>query len=420
MSQDSNIKQSGETPLEPVNAQEGAQKDAPAPCEEGPPRSPESSAAVYFPLAGLIKDSRLEGAKLFLWFFLATLLFSFFLLYYLMRPFLDSMILACVFAAISQPLYLRCLRLTGGRRIPAALIVLMGISLMIAVLIAFFVIGLIPQAQTSITAVNQWLGGAHLGETLSIHLEPLLQTIQTHFPEFNISLMDIRTNLATLSSRAGQYLLSSASSVVGNTLLFFAHLALTLLIMFFLLIDGPKLLQRISYLIPMRPEQSSVVIESLRRMSRAVLVGGFCVAALQGLVGGIGLAMVGIPALFWGTVMVFAALVPVLGTSLVWGPAVVFLLIMGEWKSAVFLLIWCGVLVTGIDSILRPLLMRDGAKVPVIFLFLSILGGINVFGMLGLLYGPMILGLVAVMLNMYAEEYHAVLQSRNGHPPADT
>lgn len=360
------------------------------------------------------RGSTLEGGKLFLWFFLAALLFSIFLLYYLMKPFLDCIILACVFTAISQPLYNRCLKLTGNRRILAALIVLLGISIIIALLITVFVAGLIPQARTSIIAVNQWLGGTHLGEALATHLDPLLQWIQVHFPEFEVSLMDIRTNLTMLSSRAGQYLLSSASALVGNTLLFFTHLALTLLIMFFLFIDGPHLLGRLAYLIPMRPEQSGVVIESMRRISRAVLVGGFCVAILQGIVGGIGLAVVGIPALFWGTVMVFAALVPVLGTGLVWGPAVIFLFIMGEWKSALFLLVWCGLLVTGIDSILRPLLMRDGAKMPIMFLFLAILGGINVFGVLGLLYGPLIMGLVAVMLDLYAEEYRLVLDDRNG------
>ena len=360
-----------------------------------------------------MSGSKLESGKLYLWFFLAMLFFSFFLLYYLVRPFLDSIILACVFTAISQPLYSFCLKLTRNRRFLAAFIVLLGISLVIALLIAVFVAGLIPQAKTSISTVILWLGGNHLGEVLSTHIEPLLQTLQQHVPGFEeVSIMDIRTNLTLLSSRAGQYLLGSASSLVTNTVSFFANLALTLLIMFFLLIDGPHLLQRISYLVPLRPEQTSVVIESLRRMSRAVLVGGFCVAALQGIVGGIGLAIVGIPALFWGTVMVFAALVPVLGTSLVWGPAVISLFIMGEWKSAVFLLVWCGVLVTSIDSILRPILMRDGAKVPIIFLFLSILGGINVFGVLGLLYGPMILGLVAVMLDLYAEEYHAALYNR--------
>jgi predicted PurR-regulated permease PerM len=70
------------------------------------------------------------------------------------------------------------------------------------------------------------------------------------------------------------------------------------------------------------------------------------------------------------------------------------------------------VLVTSIDSFLRPLIMRDGARLPVILLFLSILGGINVFGVLGLLYGPMIMGLGAVMLDLYAEEYRSVLANR--------
>lgn len=194
--------------------------------------------------------------------------------------------------------------------------------------------------------------------------------------------------------------------------MFFGHLMLVLLIMFFLLIDGEALVGRMSYLFPMKSEQTAVVIDSLRRMSKAVLVGGFSVAVLQGIVGGIGLAIVGIPALFWGTVMVFAALVPVVGTGLVWGPAVVFLFFSGDWKSALFLALWCGVGVTSIDSILRPFLLRGGGKVPVLFLFMSILAGINVFGMLGLLYGPMILGLVAVMLNIYAEEYQDILQNR--------
>lgn len=376
--------------------------------------SPVSSDSAAEPASRLLLSARstLDGNKLFLWFFLAVLLFSIYLLYYLLYPFLDCLILACVFTTICQPIYKFCLRLTRGHRVLAALILMLGICLVIALLITFFVAGLIPQARTSIAAVNQWLGGTHLGEALSTHIEPLLVWIQTHFPEMEISLMDIRTNLTMLSSRAGQYLLSSASSLLSNTLLFFANLALTLLVMFFLFLDGPVLVRRLAYLLPMRQEQTGVVIDSLRRVSRAVMVGGFCVALLQGVVGGVGLAIVGIPALFWGTVMVFAAFVPVLGTGLVWGPAVIFLFIMNEWKSALFLLIWCGVLVTSIDSFLRPLLMRDSARLPVVFLFLSILGGINVFGVLGLLYGPMIMGLVAVMLDLYAEEYQTVLAKR--------
>ena len=364
------------------------------------------------PFGNGVAGARADGRKLFLWFFLAMLLFSLYLLYYLMQPFLHSIILACVFTAISYPVYLRCLNLTGGRRIPAAFIVLTCIALLIAVLITIFVVGLIPQAKSSIAAINQWLGGAHLGETLNLYIEPILQRVQEQIPEFGISINEIRDNLTSFSTKAGQFLISKASSLVGNTLIFFAHLLLILLIMFFLLIDGSDLVKRMAYLFPMKSEQTAVIMESLRRMSRAVLVGGFSVAVLQGIVGGIGLAIVGIPALFWGAVMAFAALVPVVGTGLVWGPAVIVLCIMGEWKSAIFLGLWCGILVTSIDSILRPILMRGGAKLPVLFLFMAILGGVNVFGMLGLLYGPMILGLVAVMLDIYAEEYHDVLQNK--------
>ena len=389
---------SGHEPHSCANTPAGTPGKAP----DGISASPECTCAPEQWDGGMAGD-RPEGRKLFLWFFLALLLFSLWLLYYLLEPFIHTIILSCVFTAISLPFYKRCLRLTGNRRMPAALIVILCITFLVVVPICIFVAGLVPQASSSIAAVNQWLGSAHLGDTLDNYIQPLLQLLHAHFPEIDISLTDIRSNILALSRSSGQYLLGSASAFLGNTVMFFAHLLLVLLFMFFLLMEGESLVRRIAYLFPMKPEQTNIVIDNLRRMSRAVLVGGFCVAALQGITAGIGFAIVGIPGLFWGTVMVFAALVPVVGTGLVWVPAIIVLLIMNEWQHALFLAIWCGVGVTSIDSILRPLLMRGGANVPILFIFLSILGGVNVFGMLGLLYGPMILGLVSVMLNIYAE-----------------
>lgn len=383
--------------------------------KEAAPQAMPSSFGLFGPYRGNGTAGDLaEGRKLFLWFFLLMLIFSLYLLYYMMQPFLHSIILACVFTAITYPLYQHCLGLLGGRRIPAALMMIVFITLLLAVLVTIFVAGLVPQAKTSITAVNQWLAGAHLGDTLNTHLDPILQQLQEHFPELELSIKDIRESLTSISSRTGQYLISSASSIVGNTLTFIANVLLTLLIMFFFFIDGENLLKRLAYLFPMKPDQTAIIIESLRKMSRAVLVGGFSVAVLQGIVGGIGLAVVDIPPLFWGSVMAFAALVPVVGTGLVWVPACIFLLIMDQWKSALFLALWCGLLVTSIDSVLRPILLRGGAKMPLLFLFMAILGGVNVFGMLGILYGPMILGLVAVMLDIYAEEYNDILSHRAG------
>lgn len=357
-----------------------------------------------------------EEKRLFLWFFLGLLCFSLFLLYSMLRPFLDSILLACVFTALSHPLYMKCLRCTGGRKAPAAAVTLLILLFVIILPICIFVSGLIPQAAKSIAAVNDWLAGAHLTDSLNELLAPLLSWVQGQFPQFDLASIDIRSGMMEASRNAGRILLSMGTYLLGNTLIFFMNLLLIMLIMFFLLMDGAALVRRLAYLCPLKPEQTATLIESLRRMARAVLIGGLCVAALQGVAGGIGLAVVGIPALFWGTIMAFAALVPVVGTGLVWVPALGYLLLAGRWKSALFLAIWCGIGVTAIDSVVRPYLMRESTRVPVLFIFLAILGGVNVFGPLGLLYGPMILCLVAVMVQMYAEEYSGILESRSRPP----
>lgn len=352
------------------------------------------------------------GTKLFLWFFLALLLFSLYLMYNLVEPFLNTIIVAFIFSAICYPFYRRCLKLVGGKQMLAALMVLICLMFLAVLPITIFIAGLIPQASESIAVVNNWLQATDIADILDVHIAPLTLWLEEHFPGIDLGALDIKSNIVAFSSRAGQYLLSSGTQLLGNTVMVVTHLFLMFLIMFFTLIDGHRWLERLEYLLPLKPEQTTIVVESLRRMSKAVLVGGFCVAALQGLVGGIGLAIVGIPALFWGTVMAFAALVPVVGTGLVWVPTVVMLLVTGSWKAALFLSIWCGIGVTSIDSVLRPLLMRDGAQVPVLFIFLSILGGVMTFGMLGLLYGPVILGLVVVMIDIYSQEYKSILENR--------
>ena len=353
------------------------------------------------------------GGKLFLWFFMALLLFALYLMYHLIQPFLNTIIVAFVLSAICYPFYRRCMKLTGDKPICSALMVLFCLMILVVIPITIFVVGLIPQATKSISAVNIWLQTTDIADELSVHVAPITAWLEGHFPGVDLSSLDIKQNIVAVSSQAGQFLLSSGTQILGNTVMLLSHLLLVFLIMFFTLIDGNRWLRRLEYLLPLKPEQTKVIIESLRRMSRAVLVGGFCVAALQGLIGGVGLAIVGVPGLFWGTVMAFAALVPVVGTGLVWVPAVLVLLATGEWKGALFLSIWCGLGVTSIDSVLRPILMRDGAQVPVLFIFLSILGGVMTFGMLGLLYGPVILGLVVVMVDIYAQEYKSILESRS-------
>jgi predicted PurR-regulated permease PerM len=190
---------------------------------------------------------------------------------------------------------------------------------------------------------------------------------------------------------------------------------LMLFMLFYFLVEGGAMVQKLKYLAPLRTHQEDFIIDSLQKVSRAVLQGSLLIAVLQGLAGGLGLYVVGIPPLFWGTMMAMSSLIPVIGTGLIWVPATVYMFFFGNWQWAVFMLLWNVLVVTSIDTILRPLLMRKAAQVSPFFIFLSILGGLNAFGALGIFYGPLILTFLVVMLKIYSEEYKEVLTSRHGY-----
>ena len=113
--------------------------------------------------------------------------------------------------------------------------------------------------------------------------------------------------------------------------------------------------------------------------------------------------------------MGLAALIPIIGTGLVWIPATAYLYFFGDWQWALFFLLYNVLIVTNIDTILRPMLMRRAADVSPFYIFLAILGGIHAFGALGIFYGPLILTFLMVMLKIYGEEYKDVLTSRTGY-----
>ena len=343
--------------------------------------------------------------RIFYYFLFAMLFLALYLGYLLMQPFWHTIILACIFAGLCHPLYAFIRRKTGWPGYLASAATLAVLVLLICVPLALFIAQLIPQATNSIKELAQWLGSAHLDTLVNDKIFPWLTWLNEELSWLEIDVMDIRNSLMNFSRTAGQKLVGWGTGLVFDSISIFFNFILMLLIMFFLLKDGEGMVNTLRRLTPLRSEQEDNIIQSLRRMANAVLIGGFSVAAIQGFVGGIGLAIVGIKPLFWGTVMVAAALVPIVGTGLIWAPAVVYLLLNGQTGNAIFLLVWCGGLVTTIDSLLRPIIMRGSSKISLLFLFMSVFGGIQAFGALGIIYGPLILSFVLAMINIYSSEY---------------
>ena len=351
------------------------------------------------------------GQRLFL---LSMLLFSLLLALIILRPFSQPLILAIVLATLSHPIHARLVRAFKGREIPAALIVVFLITFLIIIPIFLFLGALFTQGVDSVNRVDAWIREGNLQELIdSPRIAGYIAWLEQNLSFIDLEHLDIQGNLMQLSKKTGQVLLSRGAGLLGNITGVVAKFFIMMFITFFLVKDGEKMVERIKHLSPLRESQEEQILNRIKTVARSVLVGSFLTALLQGLVGGIGLAIVGIPALFWGAVMGMASLIPIVGTSLIWIPSVIYLVILGHWGSAIFLALWCVLLVSSIDNFIRPYLMQGQAQMSPFFIFLAIIGGVRVFGLIGVLYGPLIISFATIMLYIYSVEFEQMLTHKS-------
>jgi predicted PurR-regulated permease PerM len=186
------------------------------------------------------------------------------------------------------------------------------------------------------------------------------------------------------------------------------NLAITLFSLFFFFRSGDAYYRAVMDLLPFSPEHKQSITQKLRDTFSAVINGVFLIALLQGLLTGIGFAFFRVPLpVLWGFVAALLALLPVGGAALVWVPGAVYLFVAGATLQGVLLTVWGLVVVNLADNVLKPLLIGRKANIPMFILFLSLLGGLQVYGVLGLLFGPLVATLLIAFIQIYREEYVA-------------
>jgi predicted PurR-regulated permease PerM len=343
------------------------------------------------------------------------LLFSLLLALIILRPFAQPIILAIVLASLCHPIQVRLVRVFRGREIPAALVVVFLVTFLIIIPITLFLAALFTQGVDSVNRVDTWIREGNIQEILdSPRFANLIIWFEENFSFIDLEQINIQGNLMQLSKSTGQILLSRGAGLLGNITGVVAKFFIMIFVTFFLVKDGERMLARVKYLSPLQDSQEEQIFSRIKTVARSVLVGSFLTALLQGFIGGVGLAIVGIPALFWGAVMGIASLIPIVGTSLIWIPAIIYLVILGKWVSAIFLALWCILFVGSIDNFIRPYLMKGQAQMSPFFIFLAIIGGVRVFGLIGVLYGPLIISFATIMLYIYSVEFEQML---NHHKP---
>jgi predicted PurR-regulated permease PerM len=338
-------------------------------------------------------------------FMLALVLLALGLSLAILLPFINPILLAIILASLVHPIFAWIERRMPGRRNTAALITVLGTALVIIVPVLLFLLTLASQAAAYVQFLTGWIESGGLKELLNHQwISYAGHWVRLHIVGFGEDT-DMSQAILAMSQKSSTVLLEKGAGLVGNAINLVASFFIMLFLLFYLVRDGRSLLKSLKDMVPLREEQENRIFAKIRLVARATLLGTFVTALIQGLTGGIGLSIVGIPGVFWGTVLGIASLVPVIGTGLVGIPAVVYLLLAGRWKAAIFLGLWMALIVGTIDNYVRPILMHEGAEMSTFFVFLGIIGGLALFGIPGLLYGPLIMGFAAVMLYIFRVEY---------------
>ncbi|MGA2025576.1 MAG: AI-2E family transporter [Syntrophobacteraceae bacterium] len=349
------------------------------------------------------RAGRMKGYRAFL---LVVLGFSLYLAYLILLPFIDTLILAIILASFFNPLQIYLERRLKGRKNLAALIIVLIITFVIAIPVFVFTSTLVAQGLDTVNRTNDWVRAGKLQQLVQDpRINEYLAKLQERFPFLEVSKADISNGLLYLSRGIGQFLLGKVASILSNMASLVAHFFIMIFIAYYLVRDGREMASGIRYYSPLRADQEDRIINGIRVVTKSVLLGSFLTAICQGTAGGIAFEILNFPGLFWGTMTALASLIPLVGTYLIWVPIALYLILLGGFKSAVFLAIWSIVASGIIENVVRPLLMKGKSKMSPFYIFLAILGGVQYFGLKGILYGPLILSFAMIMLFIYGVEY---------------
>jgi len=352
--------------------------------------------------------ARLARRRVFLWIFLGIFLLLLGLLFRIFTPFLTPIFWAIILTHVTYPLYRRIYAAAQGRRQLAACAMTLAVTLLAVVPALYVILIGVQEGLDAYERATDWIKEGGLQEVgVAISQLPVVGTLgQELIGRFIVSHGESETSLLEGGKAMSGFLAAQGADLIKNALLFATDFLVMLFTLFFLFRDGDRLYDRLYRAVPLEDDHKTKIFDRLDRTITAVVRGTMVTAMAQGIVAGTAYWLLGIPfSIFWGAVTALVALLPVGGTSLVWGPVVIYLIGSGFlWKGLIMLGVGLG-LVAFMDNLLYPVLVGAGARLPVLFLFFASLGGMVLLGFLGLFLGPILLAVVYEAFKIYEEEF---------------
>jgi predicted PurR-regulated permease PerM len=317
-----------------------------------------------------------------------------YLVYLIVAPFLPALAWAVVFVVFCYPAYQRLERRQGHTL--AALVTTAGVVLVLIVPALLVMAAFVREGVGAARSVQEGMANGHFG-----WVNNLWDRIVQRFPD--ASPVDLATLLHQYAEKAAAYLAGQLGTLAKHTAVFLFHLCVAILATFYLFRDGDVVMARLRAVLPFEEEHRERMFREARELISASVTSSLAAAVAHGILGGIAFTICGIGSpIFWAVMMGFFSLVPVVGSATIWVPAAISLMIGGHAGKGILLVVICAVIVTIVDNVVRPWLISGRAEMGGLVIFISVLGGISAFGVLGVVLGPIVAATAASLLDLAA------------------
>lgn len=330
----------------------------------------------------------------FLLLFLVTVAF-----FGLLGSFLLGAFWAAVLAIVFDPLYKRVLGRFPKKPALASGLTLIGILLLVIIPMSLISLALVVEALEISEKIQSgaWKPQDQIGQIKDL--------IPTQFEKYGLDINSIQTKVTEWASSSSQTIAKRILSFGQGVLGILVQFTITLYVLFFFFRDGKELVEQLIYVLPIGDKKERKLIRRFQSVARATVKGSILIALIQGVLGGILFALLGVEgAVIWGALMIVAALLPV-GALLVWGPIAAVLFLQGNYTEAIILVVVGALFIGLIDNLLRPRLVGSDTKMPDWLILLSTLGGLSWFGLSGFVLGPIIAAMFITCWQMMGDEF---------------
>lgn len=330
------------------------------------------------------------------WLLLLATAIALYLCWLMLRPFVTVIAWATVLVIVFYPVHKRLVKRIKRPSL-AALISCLLVILIILVPVALITLAVFKELSGALKTLQ--VGVNYLLDPNSRMTGPILNFLGRY-----VDVEQLRSEeflLARLQALSGQ--------IAGQTLGFLGGLAGVIIQMFFVIFtmyyffrDGDRIFETVRDALPLEHDQAENIMARTREVIDASVYGVISISIIQGTLGGLAFWVLGLPsAIIWGVAMTFLSMVPMLGAFLVWVPAAIYLAVAGHWVKALLLALW-GTLVIGmVDNFLRPALVGSRTRLHELLIFFAVLGGLSVFGVLGVVLGPVVLAITLALIDVY-------------------